>query len=330
MTDSGPVSTRHGGLNDETISAFVDGQIESAAERDRIGELARNDPEVQARVAAYQTQKRAIRAAFDGTLQEPLPLPLLQRRRTPRSAYAWRAAAAVVLFVTGAGAGAWLLPRVAAPPPTVVAMNAPAAPATTDALGSNQIAEQTKTLSLSSSQDAMAKDARAANEAAPTSVAVGEIQNLADQPSDFVDQALTAYESGGSTSQTSTAANSLDATSAGRDKPAEADALARSDAAVDLSALGFHPVAANAIFGDNTARAGGGPAVFVDAKGRRVILFSRPTTASLPAPGLQWREHGSLRAVAWSSSNGTFALVGPLDHDEMLALARAVIGQTFN
>src|SRR5262245_51222275 len=114
MTDSGPISTLPGDLDDEAISAFVDGQIESAAEHERIAELARSDPEVQARIAAYQTQKRAIRAAFDGTLQEPLPLHLLQRRRTPSSAYAWRAAAAVVLFVAGAGAGAWLLPRITA------------------------------------------------------------------------------------------------------------------------------------------------------------------------------------------------------------------------
>jgi len=338
MSDSGPISTPSGRPGDETISAFVDGQIESAAERERIAELARSDPEVQARIAAYQTQKRAIRAAFDGTLQEPLPLHLLRRRRAPPSTQAWRAAAAIALFIAGAGVGANLMPRLEPAPATVVAMNGqPASVTASDELRSSLSAGQADTKSqMEEAAAKTSKDTNAVTETAAVS-ATGNLQSRSDQGAalasasvDFLEQALAAYGSASDLADTATS-TATTADDARRDKTADLDAASRAAASVDLTSKGFHLAVPGLVMGGAGAPAGapgGGPNVFVDNTGRRVMLFAAPAT--LPGRGFQWGERGPLRVVAWTASSGSFALVGPLSRDEMLALARLVVAQTFN
>src|SRR5215475_8609718 len=319
MTDSGPISPGGMPLSDETICAFVDGQIESAAERARIEALARTDPAVQARIAAYQTQKRAIRAAFDGTLQEPLPLHLLTRRRPSFSTHIWRAAAAVLLFVAGAGAGAWLMPRLAPPPAVVVAMQDSRAKSTAvDELRASTDAPQAT--ASAPSGDIVAKTqatANAVSETAAGSVA-GSVRSqavsqpmLASAADALLERALADYAAMGTAASSSLGV-------AGVDDAARRDAteLAGRVAPVFLS-QGFELVAS-----------AGSPLIFADKAGRRVALFIA-RAADTRARGFQWRERDPLRVVAWDTDIGSFALVGPLDHAEMESLARAAVGQTF-
>jgi hypothetical protein len=334
VSDSGPISAIDSRLSDEAISAFVDGQGESA-ERARIEEKARTDPELLARITAYQTQKRAIRAAFDGTLQEPLPLHLLVRRHPSPAAHAWRAAAAVLLFVAGAGAGGLLVQHVATPPAVVVAMNGGAStPAAVDELRSRADARRA-TLSAQSEEDA-AKTGQGENtmsETAPTST-TGTVQSRAGEPAapfgaagGFMEQALAAYAAAGSPTASSSGAASSDDKAARRDLGAVLDVSGQAGATVALSGLGFHPLAQSPVMGG----AGAGPSlVFADKDGRRVALVVANDPAALSGRGFQWLERDPLRVVAWSTNSGSFALVGPLNHDEMLALARAVVSQTFN
>src|SRR5215468_11902226 len=218
MTDSGPISPGGMPLSDETICAFVDGQIESAAERTRIETLARTDPAVQARIAAYQTQKRAIRAAFDGTLQEPLPLHLLTRRRRSPATHIWRAAAAVLLFVAGAGAGAWLMPRLAPPPAIVVAMQDSRAKSTAvDELQASTDARQAT--APAPSADIVAKTQAGANavgETAAVSVAGSVTSQAVERPAlanaadAFLERALADYAAVGLAASSSLSAGNAD------------------------------------------------------------------------------------------------------------------------
>jgi len=320
MTDSGPTSPGGPPLSDETICAFVDGQIESAAERARVEALARTDPAVQARIAAYQTQKRAIRAAFDGTLQEPLPLHLLTRRRPSSSAtHIWRAAAAVVLFVAGAGAGAWLMPRVASPPAVVVAMQDSRAKTTAvDELRASTDAPQAA--ASAPSGDIVAKTqmtANAVSETAAGSVA-GSVRSqavsqpvLASAADALLERALADYAATGTA-----AGSSLRVAGADDATRRDATELAGRVAPVFLG-RGFELVAS-----------AGSPLIFADKAGRRVALFLAGASDTRVS-GFQWRERDPLRVVAWDTDIGSFALVGPLDHAEMESLARAVVGQTF-
>jgi RNA polymerase sigma-70 factor (ECF subfamily) len=319
MTDSGPISPGGPPLSDETICAFVDGQIDAAAERARIEALARADPAVQARIAAYQTQKRAIRAAFDGTLQEPLPLHLLTRRRPSPATHIWRAAAAVLLFVAGAGAGAWVMPRLTTPPASVVAMQD--SRAKTVAVDELQSSMDARRAALSApSGDTVPKTqagANAVSETAAGSVA-GSVQSqsveqpaLASAADALLERALTAYAAAAPA-----AGSSLSV--------ANADDSARRDATELAGRVG--PVFLHQGF--DLVASSGSPLIFADKAGRRVALFIAGASDTR-VRGFRWRERDPLRVVAWDTDIGSFALVGPRDHAEMESLARALVGQTF-
>jgi anti-sigma factor RsiW len=301
MTDSGPISPAAPPLSDETICAFVDGQIESAGDRARIEALARTDPAVQARIAAYQTQKRAIRAAFDGTLQEPLPLHLLTRRRASASTHIWRAAAAVLLFVAGAGAGAWVMPRLTTPPASVVAMQD----------------SRSKTVAVDELQSSMDAGANAVSETAAGSVAGSVPSQSVEQPAlasaadAFLERALAGYAAAAPA-----AGSSLSV--------ASADDAARRDATELAGRVG--PVFLHQGF--DLVASSGSPLIFADKAGRRVALFIAGASDTR-VRGFQRRERDPLRVVAWDTDIGSFALVGPLDRAEMESLARALVGQTF-
>jgi anti-sigma factor RsiW len=97
-------------IAEEELHAYVDGQLEPERQQ-AVQRYLQEHPDVARRAGAYQAQREALRAAFAGVADEPIPPRLnlevliqqsLVRRRTP-----WRAAAAVLLAFGLGGAGGW-------------------------------------------------------------------------------------------------------------------------------------------------------------------------------------------------------------------------------
>lgn len=82
------------------LHAFVDGQLDTARQRDVAEHLSEN-PEAAARVAAYEKQKQALRTLFNPVLDEALPQTLIPKPRAPGRVHLLWAAASIVLFVAG-------------------------------------------------------------------------------------------------------------------------------------------------------------------------------------------------------------------------------------
>src|SRR5215213_1077518 len=99
---------REPSVSEEELHAYVDGQI-AGGECAVVEKWLESHPEDAARVAAWRAQADAIRARYGAVESEPVPprfdLATLARgnRKWPRLA----AAAAVVAFIAGGGAG-WL------------------------------------------------------------------------------------------------------------------------------------------------------------------------------------------------------------------------------
>lgn len=97
-------------IDDITLNAYVDGQIDEADRRAVEAWLAEH-PEDAARVRDYRMQNAGLHELFDGVLDEPLPPALAEAaegRRTSRpAARGWmRIAAAIALFALG-GLSGW-------------------------------------------------------------------------------------------------------------------------------------------------------------------------------------------------------------------------------
>lgn len=99
-------------VGEDDLHAYVDGQLE-IARRHAVERYLAENAEAAERVAAYQAQRMALRAAFASLSAEPLPPGLmlagiigqrLRPRRTP-----WLTAASVVLALGVGTAGGWLL-----------------------------------------------------------------------------------------------------------------------------------------------------------------------------------------------------------------------------
>lgn len=90
-------------ISEDDLHAYADGLLEAGRRAEVEAWLAAH-PEDAARVHAWTAQNRALHAAFDEVLNEPLPLELVRAvsRRPVRSMQIWRAAAAVFV-VTGVG-----------------------------------------------------------------------------------------------------------------------------------------------------------------------------------------------------------------------------------
>lgn len=99
-------------IGEDDLHAYIDGQIEAGRLRALERYLAEN-PEAARRVAAYQAQREALRAAFATSAAEPLPprlmLASIIERRTRRRRTPWLIAASVVLALGIGGAGGWVL-----------------------------------------------------------------------------------------------------------------------------------------------------------------------------------------------------------------------------
>jgi hypothetical protein len=120
-------------FSDDTLAAYVDGELDSAARAD-IEEAVRNDPSIEQRIARYRALRNHLQAAYAAELEEPVPdrllaaLRELESRGSPaaadleaaRAAKARRAApgtvaaarwryslAASVLIAAGAGFLTW-------------------------------------------------------------------------------------------------------------------------------------------------------------------------------------------------------------------------------
>lgn len=91
------------GITEDDLHAYADGLLEAARRAEVEAWLAAH-PEDAVRVQAWAAQNRALHAAFDDVLNEPLPLELVRAasRRPARAPQWWRAAAAVFV-VTGVG-----------------------------------------------------------------------------------------------------------------------------------------------------------------------------------------------------------------------------------
>jgi len=112
-------------ITEDDLHAYVDGQL-PPGRRPEIERYLAANPETGRRIAAYQDQRMALRAALAG-VSEPLPSKLdltriLQERRRPRAAM-WRIAAGLVLALGVGGAGGWFLHGPATPNRTTLALS---------------------------------------------------------------------------------------------------------------------------------------------------------------------------------------------------------------
>lgn len=115
MTTTGPP------IGDNDLQAYVDGRLD-ADRRVEVESYLDANPEVAARVAAYQQQNEMLHAVFDPVLQEPVPseleTPVAGRRQWPR--YGIAAAWALVW-----AAGGWILHGLSQPTPSLVVESLP-------------------------------------------------------------------------------------------------------------------------------------------------------------------------------------------------------------
>jgi anti-sigma factor RsiW len=94
-------------LENWALHAYADGELDAAGRLD-IEKLLAEDPSARAALEAWEVQKQALKAAYDGVLSEPLPAATIASlvRRGPWSGHPLtRLAAAILLVVLGAVAG---------------------------------------------------------------------------------------------------------------------------------------------------------------------------------------------------------------------------------
>jgi anti-sigma factor RsiW len=98
-------------IGDNDLHAFVDGRLD-AARRRKVERYLSTNPKAATRVAAYQAQREAIRAAFAPGAAEPPPphlsLSSVIARRDRRPRTPWLVAASVLLALAVGTAGGWL------------------------------------------------------------------------------------------------------------------------------------------------------------------------------------------------------------------------------
>src|SRR5258707_13515564 len=67
-------------ISDETLMAYADGELDAAA-RAAVESAMREDPQIEARVAAHRTLRRKVQAAYSAELSEEVPEHLLAAAR---------------------------------------------------------------------------------------------------------------------------------------------------------------------------------------------------------------------------------------------------------
>lgn len=91
-------------VTDDELHAFVDGQLDPARLPAVVAWL-NGRPDDAARVAAWQAQRLALRQVHRATELGPTPDALTRVVLRPRARAGWAVAAAVLMFVVGAGGG---------------------------------------------------------------------------------------------------------------------------------------------------------------------------------------------------------------------------------
>src|ERR1700722_7880641 len=71
-------------IPDETLMAYADGELDAAA-RAAVESAMREDPQIEARVAAHRTLRRKVQAAYSAELSEDIPERLLAAARGAES-----------------------------------------------------------------------------------------------------------------------------------------------------------------------------------------------------------------------------------------------------
>ena len=72
-------------ISDETLMAYADGELDAAA-RAAVESAMREDPQIEARVAAHRTLRRQVQAAYSAELSEDVPEGLLAAVRGAENA----------------------------------------------------------------------------------------------------------------------------------------------------------------------------------------------------------------------------------------------------
>src|ERR1700688_1461984 len=67
-------------ISDETLMAYADGELDAAA-RAVVESAMREDPQIEARVAAHRTLRRRVQAAYSAELSEDVPERVLGAAR---------------------------------------------------------------------------------------------------------------------------------------------------------------------------------------------------------------------------------------------------------
>lgn len=106
-------------ISEDDLHAHVDGVL-TAARKAEVDAYLAHHPEVARRVEGFAAQRAALRAHFAPIIDEPMPpelclSSLIAERARPRRLAGWQAAAAaVVLFAAGSGAG-WTVRSISQP-----------------------------------------------------------------------------------------------------------------------------------------------------------------------------------------------------------------------
>ena len=108
-------------VTEEELHAYVDGEL-PADRQEAVAAWLAAHPEQAALVAAWRAQAEAIRARYGAVANEPVPPrfqldQLLRQDRARGRSWAAMAAAALIAFVAGSGAG-WMARGASAAPPT--------------------------------------------------------------------------------------------------------------------------------------------------------------------------------------------------------------------
>ncbi|MDP2619698.1 MAG: hypothetical protein Q8P46_05915 [Hyphomicrobiales bacterium] len=99
---------------DLDVLAYIDGRLDDdPGQKSKVERKIAASPELAARIQAYRAQTEALREAYGGRINEPVPEHLLAVLDRPRMSRArgMAAIAAVVLLTVGAGAAGWMFGR---------------------------------------------------------------------------------------------------------------------------------------------------------------------------------------------------------------------------
>lgn len=106
-------------ITEDMLQAYVDDQLEPEA-RSRVERHLAIHPDVAARIADFQAQRRLLQAAYADVLAEPVPEALRRTSPIGSGSKPWRVAAVLAWMALGAVLGWGVRDRQGAPAPTQI------------------------------------------------------------------------------------------------------------------------------------------------------------------------------------------------------------------